>query len=103
MKKTPTAAPHYQLHDGPVHGWFELTRAQYLTVPRSVLQEMPLAWQERFAACLEELDREFDWRPSEGRYWVELRKENGRIANDPLREYRHPNLDHIELIRRGRS
>ena len=56
----------------PIHDWFELTYAQYLTIPRSVLQSMPVEWQARFVKCLQELDDAIDWRPKEGRYWVVL-------------------------------
>jgi hypothetical protein len=73
----------------PIHAWFELSYAQYLTIPRSILQSMPQEWQERFVKCLEELDETFDWRPSEGRYWVTLKDGNGRYVHDPLMEYRH--------------
>lgn len=85
--------------DGPVHQWFELTRAEYLTIPRSVLQSMPVEWQERFAACLEELDATFDWRPDSGRYWVELRDDRGRICHDPLKEYRHADVPVLPIRR----
>jgi hypothetical protein len=71
----------------PIHLWFELTYAQYLTIPRSVLQSMPQGWQARMVACLEELDATIDWRPAEGRYWVELRDAKGRIRSDPLKDY----------------
>lgn len=71
----------------PVHEWFELSYAQYLTIPRSVLQSMPSEWQARFAQCLDELDELIDWRPPSGRYWVELRDGNGRFASDPLMDY----------------
>jgi hypothetical protein len=30
-----------------IHNWFELTYAQYLTIPRSILQSMPVEWQRR--------------------------------------------------------
>lgn len=56
---TPTttlaAAPDDRLN-GPIHGWFELSYANYLVVPRARLQSMPVEWQERMVACLEELD-----------------------------------------------
>jgi len=42
--------------DKPVHGLFGLSYAQYLTIPRSVLQSMPVKWQEQFVQCLNELD-----------------------------------------------
>lgn len=71
----------------PIHGWFELSHAQYLTVPRSVLQSMPLEWQRRFVECLQELDDTMDWRPSEGRYWVQLRDGDGKRVADPLADY----------------
>lgn len=81
-----------------IHDWFELTYAEYLTIPRSVLQSMPDAWQARFVACLEELDDAIDWRPAEGRYWVELRDGLGRYRADPLRDYQRGRR-HIPLRR----
>ena len=80
--------------------WFNLSYAQYLTIPRSILQAMPLDWQERFTACLMELDDTFDWRPEEGRYWVRLKDAKGRYASDPFMQYRHPNIEVIESCRR---
>lgn len=44
---------------GPIHGWFGLTYASYLVQPRVLLQSMPIEWQERMVACLEELDAAF--------------------------------------------
>jgi hypothetical protein len=73
--------------DDPIHNWFELTYAQYLTVPRSVLQSMPVAWQRRFVQCLEELDELIDWRPASGRYWVQLKDRHGRYVSDPFMDY----------------
>jgi hypothetical protein len=89
-----------ETEETPVHDWFELTYAQYLTIPRSILEAMPVEWQQRMVACLEELDETFDWRPQEGRYWVELRGENERYKRDPLREYRRPDFEYIESLRR---
>jgi hypothetical protein len=73
--------------DEPIHEWFELSYAQYLTVPRSVLQSMPKEWQDRFVKCLEELDEKIDWRPQEGCYWVKLKDDKGRYMRDPLMDY----------------
>jgi hypothetical protein len=70
-----------------IHHWFELTYAQYLTIPRSILQSMPDEWQSKFVALLEELDETIDWRPSEGRYWVTLKDGKGRFVSDPLQDY----------------
>ena len=73
----------------PIHTWFELSYAQYLTIPRTVLQSMPIEWQRRFVQCLEELDDSIDWRPENGdRYWCFLRDvDTGRFKDDPLADY----------------
>lgn len=50
--------------DEPVHTWFELTYANYLVLPRSVLQSMPAWWQRRFVEMLEQLHGAYgqlDW------------------------------------------
>lgn len=70
-----------------IHRWFELSYAQYLTIPRSVLQSMPPEWQARFVKCLEELDESVDWRPEDGRYWVQLKNSKGKYLHDPLMDY----------------
>jgi hypothetical protein len=70
-----------------IHDWFELTYAQYLTIPRSVLQSMPEQWQKDFVQLLENLDDTIDWRPKEGRYWVKLKDKKGRLIDDPLMDY----------------
>jgi hypothetical protein len=41
--------------DGPVHTWFGLTYSNYQVLPRTLMQSMPVEWQERMVACLEEL------------------------------------------------
>ena len=70
-----------------VHEWFELTYAQYLTIPRSVLQSMPEDWQHKMVALLEQMDDTIDWRPKMGRYWVKLKDDKGRYVADPLMDY----------------
>lgn len=47
-----------------IHTWFSLTYANYLVVPRSVLQSMPEDWQHRFTGLLGETSEAFghlDW------------------------------------------
>ena len=70
-----------------IHHWFDLSYTQYLTIPRSALQSMPNEWQSEFVALLEELDEAIDWRPKEGRYWVQLKDKRGRYVADPLMDY----------------
>src|SRR5947209_4010118 len=58
----PPVRPVSDDTEDPVHAWFELTYAQYLTIPRSLLESMPVSWQRGFVDCLEELEATFDWR-----------------------------------------
>ena len=91
--------------DCPIHAWFELSYAHWLTVPRIIMEAMPRKWREDMARLLHELDHTFDWRPGEGRYWVGFKGPDGRFARWPtslerLGTYRHPNLAEIEKIRK---
>lgn len=76
-----------QEETNPIHNWFELSYAQYLTIPRTALQSMPLEWQKTFVKCLNQLDNKIDWRPESGRYWVQLKDSIGRYCKDPLMDY----------------
>lgn len=42
-----------------IHGYFGLSYANYLVLPRSLLQSMPDEWQRRFVTELRELNHEF--------------------------------------------
>ncbi len=85
----------------PVHAWFELTYAQYLTVPRSILEAMPTEWQRRFVACLEEMGETFDWLPKDGQYFVQMKDGRRRFLSDRLMNYRHPDYEYIESLRQN--
>lgn len=41
--------------DGPIHTWFGLSYCNYQVLHRTLMQSMPLDWQQRMVACLEEL------------------------------------------------
>lgn len=74
-----------------VHGWFGLTYASYLTVPRAVLQAMPADWQARFVALMNEVDDTFDWMTPDCHYEVKLRHDpTGQYFHDGLSNYRYP-------------
>lgn len=60
-----------------IHEWFGLTYAQYLIIPRSVLQSMPEEWQEKLVELIEELDETFEWR-RDGQYVI-FRNHKGRM------------------------
>ena len=83
----------------PISEWFELSYAQFLTVPRLVMESMAFEWQEKMAALLNEMDHTFNWRPQEGRYWVRLRDEYGRFQDAPLSDYRHGSIEHLRIVR----
>lgn len=69
----------------PVHTWFELSYANYLAIPRSVLQSMPVSWQRQFVALMDDLDTMIDWRQSG--VHVTIRDEHGRMKADKFVDY----------------
>lgn len=88
------------LGDGPVHDAFGLTYASYLVWPRVLMQQMPLNWQERFVALLDEFWAEWDFA-ADKEYAVQVRGEDGRFAKDELANYRHPDHATIEALHRN--
>lgn len=86
--------------DRPGHdalwGWFGLSYAAFLTIPRVLLHEMPDEWQGRLADLLREFDETY--------YSLELPEMNvqavgpgNRFMRWPrwLLEYRHPDRETI--------
>ena len=64
MTQSPTTTavtPEEQMArlDGPIHLWFNLTYSNYLVLHRSMMQSMPVSWQERAVALFDELDGAF--------------------------------------------
>ena len=45
--------------DQPIHDYFGLTYASWLTLPRVLLQEMPFEWQAKFTELLNEYHETF--------------------------------------------
>jgi hypothetical protein len=94
IKYSPTSKPYkhipiidkhsYRSELEPIHTYFELSYAQYIAIPRTVLQSMPVEWQVRFVECMTELDELIDWRQN---YYVYLRDDKGRFTSDPLADY----------------
>ena len=69
-----------------IHTWFSLSYANYLVMPRSVLQSMPDKWQEKFVVLLGECQESFgylDW-PN---YNVNARDDNGKFIKDSIPHY----------------
>jgi hypothetical protein len=75
--------------DEPVHHWFGLTYSSYLILHRSVMQAMPVGWQRRFVALLEEMEDTVEWEKLPHDFWVRAREGRHFVA-DPFREYRRP-------------
>ncbi len=95
----------------PMHGWFGLSYASYLVLPRSLIQEMPEEWQKRMVELLEEWDEavgpycaehahsmDYDVKlvaPGERDRITDLLDEDEdtdstpRYIDDPLAQYRH--------------
>lgn len=83
-----------------IHTWFGLTYANYLVLPRTLLQSMPEEWQHRFVFCLREMEDAF-WQTAQAdRYSVQARGSDGRFVKDPVphynrgRSYVSPNIPH---------
>jgi len=73
--------------DEDIHGWFGLSYANYLTLPRTLLQSMPREWQHRFTTCLEEMDAAFSQVEHPHAYQVKTVDAGGRFACDPIPHY----------------
>ncbi len=84
-----------------VYSWFGLTGANYLVVPRVLLQAMPPEWQHRFVRLLDGLRGTFV--QENDTYTVLLRGEGGAFTTDPLRRYRHPAQNAIADARKRAS
>jgi len=61
--------------DGPIHLWFGLSYSNYLVLHRTMMQSMPVAWQERAVALFDELDSAFPDLERTSRYIVEPARE----------------------------
>lgn len=73
-----------------IEEWFGLGHAQFLTLPRLVMQSMPLDWQQKMVALLVQVDSTFDWRPKDGsRYWVSMKDQFGQFCKLEYGDYRH--------------
>lgn len=87
----------------PVHVFFGLSYAQYLAIPRSVLQSMPVVWQRSFVEHLQLLDETIDWRPPTGQcYRVQLYETGEADSDDPDVYWKRPVEDPLADYERGR-
>ena len=74
--------------DGPAWHWFSLGRTAYLVLSRRALCSMPLTWQEKFVALMEEAEAALPDAATDATYWVR-RREGNLFVHDPDADYRH--------------
>lgn len=77
---------------GPIHLFFGLSYASYLVLPRTLLQSMPIVWQEQFTALLETFNERFYTLNLAPSYTVQPRDLHGKIRAEPFPHYRHAPL-----------
>jgi hypothetical protein len=85
-----------------IHHYFGLSYAQYLVLPRTVLQSMPLFWQRELVQLLQKLD-EKDWvknLPKGAEYSVQLRKYEYNSEDEF--EWKEQVMDPLANYERGR-
>jgi len=80
-------------------GWFGLSYASFLVLPRVLMHEMPDEWQDKMTSLLEEFDKTFPNQPEIGTT-VRATK-NGKLIEMPkyLINYRHPDYGQINKLR----
>jgi hypothetical protein len=70
--------------EGAIHGYFGLSYANYLVIPRTLLQSMPLAWQQDVCALLDQLNDAFNHVNWDGPYEVRvLARYREHITEEP--------------------
>ena len=92
----------YRGHDA-LWGWFELSYASFLTLPRVLMHEMPDKWQAKMATLLREYDDTFQ-RFADLDSRVSAVGRNGKFCAFPswLLDYRHPDHEKINAMRRSK-
>lgn len=102
IKNTPPDRLNPDSGYNALWGWFSLSRASWLAIPRVLMHEMPDAWQGKMAALLEEWDDHWNWPDDIGKTAVFQRDEKGRLVGWPdwITQYRHPYTGNIESIKR---
>lgn len=83
--------------DRPIHTFFGLSYANYLVLPRSVMQAMPTGWQRQMVHLLERVQEKFGDLYSNRLYDVKLVADSDAETGeaiayepDPLANYRQP-------------
>jgi hypothetical protein len=81
-------------------GWFGLSYASFLTLPRVLMHEMPDDWQGKMADLLEEYDATFDTSSLPNTTVRAVRE--GKLVEMPefFKKYRRPEYEEIAACKR---
>lgn len=95
MKQEVYSRPGYDA----LWGWFGLSYASFLTIPRVLMHEMPDEWQGKMAKLLEEYDETFTNLPAIDT--IVCLKKDGKFIKTPqwMINYRHPEKTVIEELK----
>ena len=89
---------------GKIHEYFGLSYANFLVLPRVIMESMSNEWQTKMCDLLSELNETFDWLPDDIDLYVQMRKDGKIIKLIPeLCNYRHPDEDWLESIKTDES
>lgn len=82
--------PDSDPREGPMHDWFELSRASHLVLPRVIIQSMPRPWQAQLVRLLDRARAACEAAGVElaGRYYVRALDSEGRFTDEDLPHYR---------------
>lgn len=80
-------------------GWWELSYASFLTMPRVLMHAMPDNWKNQMAALLEEYDEMYPNQPDIGTQVQAVK--DGKLTKMPefLKNYQHPDYAEIEKMK----
>ena len=81
-------------------GWFGLSYASFLTMPRVLMHAMPDEWQNKMADLLEEYDNTFPGVYSDGVPvpYVTFKLGNRFVKRPNWMDYRHPDYAAINAL-----
>lgn len=90
----------YQRESDKLQRWFNLSYASYLTLPRVLMEQMSVEWQDKMAELLFEYDEAYpEWPEGIGsRVQTTM---HGKLVKTPgwLINYRRPDLEAIEKLK----
>lgn len=88
-------------NSGELWDWFGLSYASFLVLPRVLMHEMPVEWQDKMAALLHEYEETFDASSVCHSVVVSAKDENNRFMQMPeyILNYRRPDKSAIDALR----